>query len=103
MAGMNVPYDRSTLQPPIAGDQIPLATRRCSDWRAAWATRSPSASVLGMFLYFLLLGSVAVVVVTEQFPWFALGPVTILLTVAYFRHLDAKEARRSSQDKGIPQ
>ena len=102
MAGMNVPYDRSTMQPPMAGHGLPLASRRGSRWRAVWSKLSPAESVLGMFLYFLVLGSVAVVVVTEQFPWFTLGPVTILLTVAYFRHLDAKDARRSPQDTEIP-
>jgi len=48
--------------------------------------------------YFLLLGSLAVVVITGQFPWFAVAPVTILLSVAYFRHVEAKEARRWTRD-----
>jgi hypothetical protein len=72
-------------------------TRPFSWLRLAWEKLSPAATVLGMFGYFLLLGSVAVVVVTEQFPWFTLAPITVLLLVAYFRYVDEKEARRSSQ------
>ena len=48
--------------------------------------------------YFLLLGSLAVVVVTGEFPWFTVAPITILLSVAYFRHVEAKDARFYSQN-----
>ena len=59
-----------------------------------WAKLSPAASALGMFGYFLLLGSIAVVVITKQFPWFTIAPITILLAVAYFRHVEKNELRR---------
>lgn len=66
--------------------------------RAHWAQLSPVAFVLTMVGYFLLLGSLAVIVVTGQFPWFTVAPVTILLSVTYFRHVEAKEARRWAQE-----
>jgi hypothetical protein len=40
----------------------------------------------------------AVVVVTQQFPWFIVAPLGFLLAVAYFRHLEATEARGSSRN-----
>lgn len=97
MAGIHVPFDRSTLRRPrMHGRQSrnPIS----SPWlRKHWDQLSPVASVLGMVGYFLLLGSVAVIVITGQFPWFTVAPVTILLSVAYFRYVEAKEARRWAQ------
>ena len=98
MAGINAPYGRSTPRPPTAGKGNLVASGPRTSSQPIWAKLSPGASVLAMFGYFLLLGSVAVVVITGQFPWFTLAPVTILLSIAYFRHVDEKEARRSVGD-----
>ena len=98
MATINVPYDRSNLRSPMLGEHTALQTRPLAWLRVAWGKLSPAATVLGMFGYLLLLGSLAVVVVTDQFPWFTLAPVTILLLAAYFRYVDEKEARRSARD-----
>ena len=97
MAGVSIPYDRSTLRPPMARDTKPVAGQSVNGVQILWAKLSPAASVLGMFGYFLLLGSIAAVVITGQFPWFVVAPLTILLSVAYFDHVEKKEARRSSQ------
>ena len=62
-----------------------------------------AATVLGMFLYILVLASIAVVAMTGQIPWFALGPATILLGLAHIRRLEAKWAREASaQPKRAP-
>jgi len=50
-------------------------------------------SVLVMAV-FLLLGSIAVVAITRQFPWFMLAPSVILLSFAYLRHAE----KRHQQD-----
>lgn len=52
--------------------------------------------VLVMFAYFLGLGSIAIVAVGGQFPWFTVAPATVLLLVTYFRHVEATYARNSS-------
>ena len=95
MAKNWVPYDLSHLRQKLVGDRNPLESRPATWWRTPRATLSPVASVLGISAYFLLLGSVAVVVITEQFPWFIVAPATILLTIGYFRHVEATEARLS--------
>jgi len=95
MTENRVPYDLSKLRQKMGGDRNPLASQPATWWRTPWAKLSPAASILGMSAYFLLLGSVAVVVITEQFPWFIVAPATILLTIGYFRHVEATEARRS--------
>ena len=51
-----------------------------------------------MLGYFLGLASIAVVLVGGQFPWFTAAPATILLSIAYFRHLDAKYEQELSND-----
>ena len=95
MAKNWVPYDFSHLRQKLVGDRNPLASRPATWWRTPRARLSPVASVLGISAYFLLLGSVAVIVITEQFPWFIVAPATVLLTIGYFRHVEATEARRS--------
>lgn len=54
------------------------------------ARLNPHESVLVMTGYFLLLGSMAVVVMTQQFPWFMVAPSLIMLGCAYLRHADKK-------------
>jgi len=98
MAAIDTPNDPSAPKPRMAEVREPLASPPGTWFRRAWAKRSPVTYVLAVFGYFLLLGSVAVVVVTEQFPWFTLAPITILLSLAYFRYEEEKEARRSSRD-----
>ena len=51
-----------------------------------------------MLGYFLGLASIAVVLVAGQFPWFTAAPATVLLSIAYFRHLDAKYERELSNE-----
>lgn len=51
---------------------------------------------LTMLGYFLGLASIAVVVIGGQFPWFTLTPTIILLSIAYFRHLEVKFKQESS-------
>lgn len=51
---------------------------------------------LFMLGYFLGLGSIAVMVIGGQFPWFTLAPLTILALVMYFRHLEATYEQQSS-------
>jgi len=98
MAGINVPYHRSILRSTTGGDRSGPRSPGGIWQHLPWAKLSPAAFVLGIFGYFMLLGSVAVVVITHQFPWFTVAPVTILSALAYFRHVEAKEARRSSRD-----
>jgi hypothetical protein len=49
-----------------------------------------------MFAYFLGLASIAVVVVTGQFPWFTLAPGIVILMVAHFRRTEEKYRRKAS-------
>jgi hypothetical protein len=66
-------------------------------WLAALGARSDAAAaVLGMFLYFLMLGSVAVVVVTGQFPWFTVAPAALLLAAAHVHRVEARWARQAA-------
>jgi hypothetical protein len=62
--------------------------------QAFWAISEPAAAVLGMFAYLLVLGSVAVVLVTGRFPWFTVAPAVILLGAAHVRHLEARWERQ---------
>ena len=98
MATITFPYHRSTQRPQIEGDRNRVGFRLGSWLHVHWAKLSPAAYVLVMFGYFLLLGSIAVVVITKQFPWFTIAPITILLAVAYIRHVEKNELRRLSQD-----
>lgn len=62
-----------------------------------WPKANSGPTVLIMFAYFLGLASIAVVVVGGQFPWFTIAPCSILLMVAYFRHLEATYQCESGQ------
>ena len=69
-----------------------------SHWlRADWSQQSPTVYVLGMTGYFLLLGSIAVIVLSNQFPWFMAAPITILLAATYLRHSDAKRTQQTTR------
>jgi hypothetical protein len=83
--------------PPLAATRPgPAAPIR---WiQALWVTSEPVALVLGMFLYFLLLGSIAVVVVTGQIPWFALIPAGVMLAIARIRRTEARWQRERSAE-----
>lgn len=99
MAGFQASYDRSTLFRPETSAGSPPTL-----WSGGWLGRrsaklSATASVLGMFAYFLFLGGVAVVVVTGQIPWFIVPPAVVWLSLAYFRYEDRKYARKAEQQR----
>lgn len=96
MATFTANYHHSNQQRPNSNTHIDGST--IAHWfRADWSELSPTAFVLGMAGYFLLLGSIAVVVLSNQFPWFMAAPITILLAVAYLRHGEAKRAQDKSR------
>ena len=84
MATMTAPYVRSIKQQ-SEEYRNPIKFRPKRWLGIHGATLNPAVSVLGMAGYFLLLGSIAVVVITRQFPWFMAVPMTILLAYAYFK------------------
>ena len=96
MATITAHYNRSVLQRSNGKRPVPgqANTDRSS---GVWSDKSPMRFVLGMAGYFLILGSIAVVVLGNQFPWFMAAPITILLAAAYFRHGDAKPAHERSR------
>ncbi|MDJ0805842.1 MAG: hypothetical protein QNJ78_03325 [Gammaproteobacteria bacterium] len=53
--------------------------------------------VLGMAGYILLLGSIAVVYLSNQFPWFMAAPMTIIVAIVLLHHIDAKRAQQESK------
>ena len=59
--------------------------------------RNDGPSFLWMAAYFLALGSVAVVALSGQFPWFTLAPLTVLLMFLHFRRVETKLRRQSSR------
>jgi len=96
MATITAHYHHSNQQRPSSKTNIAGSTM--TNWfRADWSKLSPTAYVLGMAGYFLLLGSIAVVFLSNQFPWFMAAPITILLAVAYLRHGEAKRAQHRSR------
>jgi hypothetical protein len=97
--------DMATFQLPLDSPAIhtnsTTFSERTSGQRSQSVNQWPKANngptALIMFAYFLGLASIAVVIVGGQFPWFTVAPCTILLMVAYFRHLEATYQRESGQ------
>ena len=56
-------------------------------------SRDAEPSLWIIVSFFLGLASVAVVVVTGQFPWFILAPGIVVLLISYFRYAEARHAR----------
>ncbi len=96
MATITAQYNRSIRQP-TNSKQHNLLTDMGKWLRVDWSEQSPALFVLGMAGYFLLLGSIAVIVLSNQFPWFIAAPITILTAVAYILHGDAKHSQQRSR------
>jgi peptidoglycan/LPS O-acetylase OafA/YrhL len=87
MATLNLSFDRSPRRT-AAGAVGPYAARLSWPPREKGHVPAVTASPLGILAYILVLASVAVIVLTGQFPWFTLAPLTALALTLYFRHLE---------------
>ena len=98
MATLNLPADRPAARFPTKNPSPGAPMGAIRRIQAFWVKSDSLAPVMGMFAYFLLLGSIAVVTMTGQIPWFTLAPATVLAVVAHCRRLEAKWARQSSRE-----
>ena len=99
MATFELPADRTAARFPTKDPSPGAPMGALQRLQAFWVKSDSLAPVLGMFAYFLLLGSIAVVTMTGQVPWFTLAPATVLAVVVHCRRLEAKWARESSSER----
>jgi hypothetical protein len=97
MTTSDLSADRPAAAARACSASPPPATAALHRLQAFWTKSASFAPVLGMCAYFLVLGSIVVVWVTGQVPWFTVAPATILLMVAHFRRVEARWARQDAR------
>jgi hypothetical protein len=100
MTILELPGYRPSVPPAKDGSALGAAERTLERLGACPVRSDSLRMVLGMFAYFLVLGSIAVVTLTGQFPWFTLGPAAVLGVIAHCRRLDAKWERKKAKAAG---
>ena len=96
MTTITARYHHSNSQRKSRDYRQMLGNRSGSRLHSAWANGNPAATILGIAGYFLLLGSIAVVAISEQFPWFMAAPLYLLMAVFYLRHANQRQARSAA-------